>query len=266
MSDFPPSLPTSIQNVINAYVYEQFQDDDDVQALFQAHNDLAQQYLDWFNVTPLAVYTDPNISGELLDWTVEGIYGLQRPYLPSGNSQIEGPYNTCPFDTIAFNRLRSRALGVTGGIGQFAIGVTPIGGNPAGPPPYYATNDDVFRRVLTWHFYKGDGKVFAVDWLKRRIMRFLFGANGLSPVIDNTYPVSVTFGPYPQVNINIAPYRRSIIGGALFNRLGFSRKRYNELDTHLTVFPSLPLAPIFKAAMDTGVLEFPFQYQANVVI
>ena len=41
-----------------------------------------------------------------------------------------------------------------------------------------AVTDDVFKRILTWHFYKGDGKNFSVRWLKRRIWRFLQGANG----------------------------------------------------------------------------------------
>jgi len=34
--------------------------------------------------------------------------------------------------------------------------------------------------------------VFNVQWLKRRVLRFLNGANGISPTIDNTYAVSVS--------------------------------------------------------------------------
>ena len=55
-----------------------------------------------------------------------------------------------------------------------------------------ATNDDIYRRVITWNFYKGDGFVFSMQWFKRRVFRFLNGPNGISPDIDNTYSVSVS--------------------------------------------------------------------------
>src|ERR1700761_9570926 len=56
-----------------------------------------------------------------------------------------------------------------------------------------ATTDEIYKRIITWFFFKGDGQYFSIPWLKRRIMRFLIGTNGAAPNIDNTYPVSVVF-------------------------------------------------------------------------
>ena len=39
------------------------------------------------------------------------------------------------------------------------------------------TNDDLYRRILTWHFYKGDGNYFSVRWLKARMRRFCMEMN-----------------------------------------------------------------------------------------
>ena len=48
-------------------------DDSDIQAFFYSYNALAQTYLDWFNQTPIGVYTNANISGPLLDWIANGL-------------------------------------------------------------------------------------------------------------------------------------------------------------------------------------------------
>jgi hypothetical protein len=72
--------------------------------------------------------------------------------------------------------------------------------------------------------------------------------------------VSVTFGIGNQVNINLQSKRRRFLGGALFNTFALNTTQFNEFDSESLDFPVSPLAPIFKAAVDSGVLELPFQF------
>ena len=209
---FPPSGPTTVTTTIPSYLYQEYADDDDLQAFVAAYNTMAQQYVDWFTQVGLPVYTGDAISGGLLDFVAAGLYGLPRPTLQSGRSTNTGPFNTYRFNTTTFN-----------------------GHKQSGAQNFFLTNDDAYKRILTWHYYKGDGKVFNIRWLKRRIVRFLVGVNGTSPNVDATYQVSVTFSPPSQVNINI-------ISGS----------------------SSFPLAPVLQQAIQSGALELPFQF--NYVI
>jgi hypothetical protein len=235
---FPPAVPTTLTKTIPSYLYTQYADDDDLQAFVDAFNTLAQQYVDWFVNIGLPVYTAPQISGPLLDWVAQGLYGLSRPSLPSGHTQTIGPLNT-----YAFNSLTLNSSGTIGSVN------------------YFATNDDVYKRILTWHFYKGDGKVFNIRWLKRRIMRFLYGVNGADFNVDQTYPISISFGPGNQVNILLTSGSATVTGGAIFGQMVFNTAAFGEVDvTHQSFSPS-PMAPILQAAIDAGVLELPFQYK-----
>jgi hypothetical protein len=234
---FPPSGPTGLLRITPSYLYQEYQDDLGCQAFVDAYNVLAQSYLDWFNAIELPVYTNSLITGALLDFVALGLYGLERPALPSGKNQNIGTLNTFHFNQIAMNTLKV-----------------------VGNQDFYATTDDIFKRILTWQFFKGDGKVFNVRWLKRRIMRFLFGTNGTSYNVDQTYTVSVSFGAGNQVNIDIGLGTRRITGGALLNKFALNRTRTNELDTTFTPSPAIPTAIILKAAIESGAVELPFQF------
>lgn len=234
---FPPSGPTGLTKITPSYLYQEYNDDEDLQAFVQSYNELSQSYLTWFNNTPLPIYTDPLVTGTILDWVALGAYGMSRPSLPSDRNQNVGAFNTYAFNQIGLN-------------------VEIVIGNQN----YYVTTDDIFKRVLTWHFYKGDGKTFTIRWLKRRIMRFLLGTNGAGFNVDQTYPVSVSFGTGNQVNINIGLGVRTVVGGALYNMFRFNTVAFNELDTKFTPSPALPMAVILKAAIESGVLELPFQF------
>lgn len=238
---FPPSVPGSLSRVIPSYLYEQYADDEDLQAFVSAYNSLSQQYVDWLNTVNLPVY--PGLSGGLLDWVGTGLYGYPRPSLSSGHNRNLGPFNTYVLNGLAFNRIRR--LGV---------------GNVV------ATSDDVYKRAITWHFYKGDGKVFNLRWLKRRVMRFLNGASGGAPNIDNTYAVSVTFGVGNQVNIRLASGVRSVTGGAIFNRFRLNSVPFNRVNSSFTSTAAPANAPLLKEAIDSGVLELPFQFTYVVTI
>lgn len=208
---FPPSGPTSLKDVIPAYVYEQYSDDDNIQALFMAYNDLAQQYLDWFNAVNLPVYTSDTVAGDLLDWVAEGLYGISRRPLALLYKKYVGPFNTYPINTIAFNAQRLFTTTNT-----------------------FPVTDDVFKRVITWNFYKGDGFVFSISWLKRRIVRWLIGVNGTAPPIADVSSVSVSISG-SVVTVNIA---------AIAN----------------------PLAPVLVASITTGFCALPFQFTYNVTV
>jgi hypothetical protein len=160
-----------------------------------------------------------------------------RPTLSSGRNRTIGPYNTAAFNVLPFNARRL-----------------------IGPADVTVTSDDIFKRIMTWNFYKGDGMVFSARWLKRRVVRFLTGVDGSAPNVDETYNVSVTFGG-GIVSIRLAVGTRTVLGGALFNRHGFNRVPFNSLLTKFIPGPvQYPLASVLKEAVESGALELPFQY------
>jgi hypothetical protein len=247
---FPPLVSGVATGPLKSYLYQQYSDDDDLQAFVSAFNEMQTQYYEWFAHLNPADYTQAHIQGALLDWVALGLYGMARPWLPVGHGSTIGPLNTYAMNTWILNR--------------FAI---------LPPAEFFLTDDDIFKRVLTWHLYKADGDVFNIRWLKRRIERFLTGTDGtggethavdpwLAP--DQTYEVSVTFGVGNIVNINFQTIRRRFIGGALLNTFMLNTRTLNEFDTTSVTFPAVPLAPIFKAAVESGALELPFQFEFTV--
>lgn len=210
-SAWPPSGPTSARKVIPAYPYVEYQNDDNISAFFDAYNIYAQAYVDWFNGLNLPVYTQAPVSGALLDRVAASIYGIIRPGLPTSvGSPQEGPVNS------------------------FTVNSLPVNGFAAGQSPTYtSTNDDFFRRIITWAFFKGDGKTFTPRWLKRRINRFLTGVNGTNVANDTTYGVSVFPTGFKQWTI-------SLING--------------------------PEAQIFAQGVKVGALELPFQITWTITL
>lgn len=215
-STFPPSGPTTLQQILAAYVYREYADDDNIQAFNSAYNGIAQSYLDWFNQVKLPVYTSPTIAGSLLDWVGAGLYGLPRPSLASGQIIGIGPLNTWAPNTWVVNTFK------LSGVVQ----------NPT-------VTDDIYKRIITWWFYKGDGFQFSIPWLKRRIMRFLTCSNGTTPNIGDTYPVSITFG--------------SALGSVI-------------ITISLTEGITLAIAEIFQDAVLSGAICLPFQLTFTVAI
>lgn len=208
---WPPDGPTSVLNTIPAYAYVQYQYDDAVTAFFEAYNIYAQAYVNWFNALNFPVYTRGPVKGALLDWVAECIYGMARPALPTSEGMpSQGPVNTFTANSLPVNGYR-----------------------PGIPDTYSATTDNTFRRILTWAFYKGDGKVVTPRWLKRRIHRFLTGNNGRDIINDTTY------------NISVAP-------------TGFKAW---TITLNATTY-----AKIFKIAVEAGILELPVQITWTVTL
>jgi hypothetical protein len=231
-----------LTQTIPSYLYQEYSDDEDLQAFVASFNGLAQQYVDFFNQINLPVYTSSLIVGALLDWVAEGLYGIIRQPLPSGTNRAQGPIGTFAFGTLPF--------------GKYKL---------IGPATYYATSDDVFKRIITWHFYKGDGKVFNIRWLKRRIMRFLNGANGTDYNIDQTYQVSVSFGVGNQVNIRILPTVDTFISGSI-GSIPFGTMAFGTSKLKITQLTPLQFAPVLQSAIESGAVELPFQYTYVVTV
>lgn len=237
LGDFPPDGPTTLLETIPSYLYQQYNDDEDLQSFVSAYNSIAQEYVDWFNQIQLPVYTSDTITGDLLDWVADGLYGVKRPALASGTNANVGPLNTYACNEECLNDYRT-----------------------IGPQNVVVTTDDLFKRILTWNFLKGDGRHANVRWLKRRILRFLLGVNGKNFNVDQTYQVSVTFSDDHQVDINLSGATRVVNGGAFPNLFAANEVTLNQLDTTFYSQPTFADANLLKEAIDAGVLELPFQY------
>jgi hypothetical protein len=242
---FPPGGPTGRLVTIPSYLYQEYSMDDDLQAFVAAQNSMQNNIVDTFNGLNLPDYTQYPISGSLLDWVAAGLYGMIRPSLSSGIYKLLGPYNTAEYNTIVYN---AREL--------------------LYPDQIVATNDDIFRRILTWHISKGNGKNFSIQWLKKRVMKFLIGDNGKNINIDQTYQISVTFGPNSEVTIRFVLGLRTITNGSMYDqdKFTYNSTMYNQLDSIYVAYPNLPNMSTFAEAIASGVLELPFQFTYDVVI
>lgn len=227
-------------DVIPAYPYVQYNDDDDILAFFGAYNIYAQAFSDWFYDLHLPVYTYEPISGALLDWVAKGLYGMGRPSISYFAGEFIGPLATygCAVLGMAVER-------------------------NIGDETQQIVDDDVFRRILTWHIQKSYGKLFDIRWLKRRIIQFLKGLDGVVFNVDQTYEVSVTFGPGNQVNINFHIGIWSNIAGAFPGFCGCATDLYAGMTGTFTLNPILNGA-LLKAAVQSGALELPFQFTYKI--
>lgn len=212
-----------LTTTIPAYLYQEYADDDNLQAFIDAYNQATQTYVDWFNTVGLPFY--PGLNGPLLDWVVQGLYGMTRPSFLSPAIAL-GPLNTVPLNTPGY----------------------PL--NAFTPAAGYSISDDAFKRIVTWNFFKGDGKRFCMRWLKRRVMRFLVGTNGLDPNpalpgfivgTENTSAISahVVSG---TLTVAISQSQLSAVGGAMPGILN-----------------------LFQLAFQGGVLDLPAQFTSYIV-
>ena len=229
-----PTSPTTATKTIPSYLYFQYIDDPDLPALIQSYNDLTQEYVDWFNNVNLPVYT--NLQGALLDWVGMGVYGLPRPALSTTSfGGVIGQIASVPY------------------VGPAASGPSPTIVNAISTTQIFSTStnfdtpDDIYQRVLTWFFYKGDGYDFSIPWFKRRIARFLFGSHGTDVFNGNntafpfTPTISVTFDD------TTSPLATCTITISNSASLGY-------------------IATYFEAALETGVLAAPFRFKYIVTL
>jgi len=232
--------PSSLQQILPAYIYQQYADDDNVQAFFLAYNQMAQSYLDWSNANPLSVYTGSGIVGPLLDWVGTNLYGVPRPVLSSSTEQISGALSTQPLNTLSLN-----------------VQNVQISGTAA------LVDDDIYKRVMTWGLYKGDGKQMSIPWIKRRVARFLYGVDGT----DIAYPLGAGLQPSVQISHGSTP---SALSTAPLNTTPLNEQATDESSATTTgeiiiTIPTSPAARILTLLIRDGLLSLPFQNPFKVV-
>ena len=281
---FPPTGPTGLTKVIASYLYQQYTDDDDLQAFVDSENSLQQNYVDTFNALNLPIYTNALIKDALLDWVAEGIYGYKRPWIYTQKPRVFGPLNTWGPGGSPVNHKTGAEVSPARVAWNGFVPINSI--VKSQPQGFVIADDDFYKRCLTWHYHKGDGRYTNIRWLKRRIMRFLIGVNGSSPPVDQTNDISITFGAHYNCTVRFVQIIRTVVGGMLPNRFGpngtlggvnpggasrFPQKigiaRCNWIFTTAVNLPP-PSAYVnqFAEALNCGVLELPFQFTFNVVI
>lgn len=175
-------LTVPLQKVIPSYLYLEYSDDQNLQGFVGSFNSLSQGYLDWFNNTPLGLYTSPYITGPLLDWIGNGVYGIARPVLSTSIINRRASYNSVPYNTLAYNGDSYRTSGTAS-----------------------IATDDIYKRAMTWNLYRGDGQVFTIGWLKNRVSRFLNGVNGTDYPVLNNPPSIVVSGNVFTIQATASP-------------------------------------------------------------
>ena len=230
---------TPLQTIIKASPYFEYADSDDTTAFFNSLNSLGQQYLDWFNDTPLGVYTDPSISGPLLDWIANNLWGIYRPVISTSSTFVLAGYNSFAYNTLPYDSMNY----IQSGTAQIAT-------------------DDIYKRLLTWILYLGDGKQMSIQWLRRRIARFIYGADG----------GDIDIGLI--ANINIAIPSKSIVTGA-WNSMSWDLLPWDgggsvtataKHALSISVPNNNGIGPIFADLVNGGYLPLPFQlsYEVNI--
>ena len=217
-----------LPNVIPAYVYDQYSDDENVQGFFEVLNAMAQGYLDWFNQTPLPLYTNPNINGPLLDWVGNSLYNIPRPVISDVQQVVKGAMATVPLTALPIAGFQISESGTS------AI-----------------ATDDVYKRVLTWFMYRGDGMQMSVEWLRRRIARFIYGINGT----DLTDVGLISTVSLSQVNSQSGGVMGNGVMGLMVMGLAFSK----VLHKGIANLPSYPMSSVLQELVNTGVIPLPFQ-------
>lgn len=203
-----------LATVFPAYLYTQYADDDEIRAFFDAYNDMVQATYDWMKTANLPIFAGDYNSGDQLYWIAYGIYGQTPPSMVSTKRVTYGPYNTVRFNELPFNK-RKRVT----------------------TNSQIVASDDVFKRIMTWNFYKGDGFLFNVAWLKRRVRRFLEGALGTDILNDQQWGVSVEFDGAGGITITLS---------------------------QSSIYTNFALASILQSAFNNNLLHMPFW--ANVTV
>jgi len=219
-----------LQNTLPAYLYQQYAADDNLQAVIAAYNAATQTIVSAFASQNLAYY--PALSAPLLQWVAEGLYGTQETALASPITPATGPLNTVMLNTTLLNT-----------------------GTPASET-YYNITDDIFKRILTWNLYKGDGKRFCMRWLKRRIARFIFGVDGTDPQFINN--------PSMVPGVNVGTETTSAISVVVSDHTLTVTLDQALISAQTQLTPGI--LTFFSLAFTSGVLDLPLQYSYAVDI
>lgn len=231
-----------LEDIIRSYLYTQYNDDDNIRAFVTAYNTMAKNIYDWMRTANLPIFVGGYNSGDQLRWIARGIYGVKPPVLASGRQLVLWAFNTFTFNTVPFNTRK-----VINQSEQVVV------------------SDDLFKRIMTWNFYKGDGFYFTIPWLKRRIMRFLTGINGVDVVNDQHWSISVLFSG-GGASVSIIKGFRKLTDSSVYNAQAFNSRAYNQKTSVLIKSNEYEYASLFKQAFDSGLLHMPFYQPVSVTI
>lgn len=231
-----------LEDIIRSYLYTQYNDDDNIRAFVTAYNTMAKNIYDWMRTANLPIFVGGYNSGDQLRWIARGIYGVKPPVLASGRQLVIGSFNTFTFNSVPFNTRK-----VINQSEQVVV------------------SDDLFKRIMTWNFYKGDGFYFTIPWLKRRIMRFLTGINGVDVVNDQHWSISVLFSG-GGASVSIIKGFRKLTDSSVYNTQTFNSRAYNQKTSVIIKSNEYEYASLFKQAFDSGLLHMPFYQPVSVTI
>ncbi|HGW3962129.1 TPA: hypothetical protein ACNIC3_001657 [Citrobacter freundii] len=231
-----------LEDIIRSYLYTQYNDDDNIRAFVTAYNTMAKNIYDWMKNANLPIFVGGYNAGDQLRWIARGIYGVKPPVLSSGRQLVIGDFNTFTFNSVPFNTRK-----VINQSEQVVV------------------SDDLFKRIMTWNFYKGDGFYFTIPWLKRRIMRFLTGVNGVDVVNDQHWSISVLFSG-GGASVSIIKGFRKLTDSSVYNAQTFNSRAYNQKTSVLIKSNEYEYASLFKQAFDSGLLHMPFYQPVSVTI
>lgn len=231
-----------LEEIIKSYLYTQYNDDDDIRAFVSAYNALAQDVYTWMLSANLPIFVGGYNAGDQLKWIAEGIYGVKKPILVSEKQSIYGPFNAVLFNQLPFN-----------------------GRKVVKQSEQVVVSDDLFKRIMTWNFYKGDNFYFTIPWLKRRVMRFLTGVDGVDIVNDQRWSISVLFSG-GGASISIIKGFRKLTDASMFNNFSYNSQVFNQKKSLLIKSTNYEYASLFKQAFDSGLLHMPFYQPVSVTI
>lgn len=231
-----------LDDIIKSYPYTQYNDDENITAFFSAYNKMAEEIYTWMKDANLPVFSGGYNAGDQLKWIARGIYGVKPPVLVSGLTLNFGPFNTIAFNTLPFNKREV-----------------------VNKSEQVVASDDLFKRVMTWNFYKGDGFEFTIPWLKRRIMRFIVGADGLDIENDQHWSISVLFSG-DGASVSIVKGYRKLTESSLYNAQTFNSRAFNQKTSVLIKSNEYEFASLFKQAFDSGLLHMPFYQPVSVTV
>jgi len=237
MSSYQESWAPPIQAVIPSYLYAQYNDDENLQAFVSTFNAMAQGYLKFAIQNNPGVYTNASISGPFLDYVGSQLYGIQRPATGTLTITKRGAWGSVPYLSLPYGHI---SIVVSGSASL--------------------VSDDIYKRVLTWFLYLGDGKQMSVPWIKRRVARFLFGADGGDVNEDTYFQVSVYQPNLPPVGA----YGTAAYPGVAYANENIEKTKAKH--NYVVSVPPSTTASVFQDLVASGVLPLPFQIRFSIVL
>jgi hypothetical protein len=120
--------------------------------------------------------------------------------------------------------------------------------------------DDLYKRLLTFWLFLGDGKQMSLAWIRRRFARFLFGVNGSDIPAEYLQQVSILPVKFPP-------------NGAMgsqpmgYNAMGVLNTNTQSAKRNYTIsIPQSVAALTLQQLFSSSLLPLPFQISFHVIV